>query len=275
MKKILYMALATAFIGLASCNDDFDGANRFMDNPNQEEGTNTFIVEDYTGQFCVNCPQAAQMLSNLKDSVYGDRMIIVAMHAGGLSLGSPLHNQQAQTYMDALGLKNNPAVSVNRSYNDDGVSTNWLSHIASIATGSTYCDIEQTVDYPSENTVKISAIVRFTNMVRGNFGVQHWLLEDGVVSPQTGHDGINLNYEHNHVFRTCLYEDVWGMPLLGSSNDGIYEADVEYQAQPSLVYEIPNDWVKDNLSIVTFVFRYSDNSSNPIAEIVEATITNI
>ena len=65
------MALATAFIGLASCNDDFDGSNRFKDNPNPPVIDTTgyvkrVLVEDFTSQNCIKCPDAAQILAQLK-----------------------------------------------------------------------------------------------------------------------------------------------------------------------------------------------------------------
>ena len=40
-------------------------------------------------------------------------------------------------------------------------------------------------------------------------------------------------------------------------------------------YTIPDDWDMDNLSIVSFVFRYSTDESNPIAEVLQTNITHL
>lgn len=280
MKKILYMALATAFIGLASCDDDFDGNNRFKDNPNPPVIDTTgyvkrVLVEDFTGQRCVNCPDAAQMLSGLKEETYGDRMILVAMHAGGLSLGTPLHNDVAQTYMTALGMgANNPAISIDRVYNDDGVYSNWPNAIASRAAASTPCEVKPFVSMGSDRSVSVLAQVSFSSAVSDSIGVQHWLVEDSIVGFQITHEGSNMEYVHNHVFRDCLYDDIWGMPL-PTTDGGDYLAGQSYMSPATAGYIIPDDWDIDNLSIVSFVFRYSTDESNPIAEVLQANIIHL
>ena len=280
MKKILYMALATAFIGLASCDDDFDGSNRFKDNPNPPVADTTgyvkrVLVEDFTGQNCINCPDAAQMLSGLKEETYGDRMILVAMHAGGLSLGTPLHNDVAQTYMTALGMgANNPAISIDRVYNDDGVYSNWPNAIASRAAASTPCEVKPFVSMGSDRSVSVLAQVSFSSAVSDSIGVQHWLVEDSIVGFQITHEGSNMEYVHNHVFRDCLYDDIWGMPL-PTTDGGDYLAGQSYMSPATDGYIIPDDWDIDNLSIVSFVFRYSTDESNPIAEVLQANIIHL
>lgn len=274
------MALATAFIGLASCDDDFDGDNRYMTNPNPPQVDTTgyvkrVLVEDFTGQRCVNCPDAAQMLSGLKEETYGDRMILVAMHAGGLSLGTPLHNDVAQTYMTALGMgANNPAISIDRVYNDDGVYSNWPNAIASRAAASTPCEVKPFVSMGSDRSVSVLAQVSFSSAVSDSIGVQHWLVEDSIVGFQITHEGSNMEYVHNHVFRDCLYDDIWGMPL-PTTDGGDYLAGQSYMSPATAGYIIPDDWDIDNLSIVSFVFRYSTDESNPIAEVLQANIIHL
>lgn len=280
MKKILYMALAAATIGLASCNDDFDGDNRFMANSNPPQVDTTgyvkrVLVEDFTGQRCVNCPDAAQMLTQLKEETYGDRMILVAMHAGGLSLGTPLNNDVAQTYMEALGMgANNPAISIDRVYNDDGVYTNWPNQIASRAAVSTPCEVRSFVSMGSDRNVSVLAQVSFSSTVNDSLGVQHWFVEDSIVGFQLTHEGSSMDYVHNHVFRDCLYDDVWGVPL-STTDDGGYLAGQSYMSSATPGYTIPDDWDMDNLSIVSFVFRYSTDESNPIAEVLQANIIHL
>lgn len=278
MKNLLYLTLASVLFGFASCSDELNGDDRFMANPNPPQVDTTgyvkrFIVEDFTGQACVNCPDAAQMLTGLKEETYGDRMILVAMHAGGLSLGTPLHNQDAQTYMDALGLKNNPAVSVDRTYSNDGVFTTWAVEIANRSTVSTPCEVTQFFDWSDDRAFRVAAEVSFAGAVEDSLGVQHWILRDSIVSYQTTHTGLTFDYVHNHVFSGCLYSDVWGVPLAGADG-GVFTAGTRVWSEPSEAFTLPDDWVKDDVSVVSFVFRYSDDESNPIAEIIQANMTH-
>ena len=44
-------------------------------------GDKKVLVEEFTGVRCVNCPSGAAELENLK-SIYGDRLVVVSIHAG-------------------------------------------------------------------------------------------------------------------------------------------------------------------------------------------------
>ena len=83
-----------------------------------------------------------------------------------------------------------------------------------------------------------------------------------------------MEYVHNHVFRDCLYDDIWGMPL-PTTDGGDYLAGQSYMSPATAGYIIPDDWDIDNLSIVSFVFRYSTDESNPIAEVLQANIIHL
>ena len=202
-------------------------------------------------------------------------MILVAMHAGGLSLGTPLHNDVAQTYMTALGMgANNPAISIDRVYNDDGVYSNWPNAIASRAAASTPCEVKPFVSMGSDRSVSVLAQVSFSSAVSDSIGVQHWLVEDSIINYQVTHTGVQMDYVHNHVFRDCLYDDIWGVSL-PTTDDGGYLAGQSYMTPATPGYTIPDDWDMDNLSIVSFVFRYSTDESNPIAEVLQTNITHL
>ena len=49
-----------------------------------DTGARKVLVEDYTGAKCGNCPRASKEIYNLK-AVYGDNLIIMAIHAGGFA----------------------------------------------------------------------------------------------------------------------------------------------------------------------------------------------
>ncbi len=280
-KNVIYAAAASLLLGLAACSDELNGDDRFMANPNPPEvTTKRFIVEDFTGQLCINCPVAAEMLSGLKEDNYGDNMILVAMHAGGLSLGTPLHNDVAQSYMDALGLKNNPAISIDRQYSDDGVYTNWGNPIAERAMATAPCEITPTVVQTGNRKFKVVADVDFLSTVAGGsgddavrLGVQHWVVQDSIVSPQITPTGLEASYLHNHVFRGCMYENIWGTELAKYGDD--YEEGERYTSLLSDEFTIPEDWDIDDMSIVSFVFHYSDDEANPIGEIIQANMVKL
>lgn len=278
-KNVIYAAAASLLLGLAACSDELNGDDRFMANPNPPVQDTTgfvkrFVVEDFTGQRCTNCPSAARMLAALKEETYGDRMILVAMHAGGELLSGPLRNEKAQVYMDALNLMNNPAMSVDRVFSTDGVGSTWAEQIAQRSTVSTPCEVTQYVSRKSEREIQVVASVEFSDDYSSRLGVQHWILEDSIIDIQLDNGFLNTQYVHNHVFRDCLYEDVWGLELAGEAED-VYNAGETYMSAPSLDYTIPDEWDVEHVSVVSFVFRYSDDDANPMAEIVQANIVHL
>lgn len=282
MKKILYI-LSFVCLGLASC-DKIDGPDRIVDVPQSSNDSivsgdgveRRVLVEDFTGQGCVNCPAAAKLLTELKETVYKDKMIIVAMHAGGLSLGTLLHNETAQIYMDALGLKNNPAISIDRQYSDDKSSGVWPSQIANRAAVKSPCDINSELIYNAETrNLRVVSDIDFYTDYTGKLGVQHYLIMDGIVADQLGADA---GYVHNHVMRGVI-NDVWGMALPGSLNaddasNYKYNKGEKYTIA-SNNYTVNSYWNVDNISIVSFVFQYSDNESNPIKEVLQTNIVKL
>lgn len=285
MKKILYI-LSFVCLGLASC-DKIDGPDRIVDVPQSSNDSivsgdgveRRMLIEDFTGQNCVNCPDVAELLTELKENVYKDKMILVAMHAGGFSDGTILHNETAQIYYDALVLKSNPAISIDRQYSNDGSSDNWPAYIASRAAVKSPCDIKSELIYDAETrNLRVVSDIDFYTDYTGKLGVQHYLVMDGIVAEQATHTGTDYAYVHNHVMRGVI-NDVWGMSLPGSLNaddasNYKYNKGEKYTIA-SNNYTVNSYWNVNNISIVSFVFQYSDNESNPIKEVLQTNIVKL
>ena len=77
-KSILY----TAFLGFAAlftaCDEVSEG-ERYISLPQVETKRNV-LLEDFTGQFCSNCPTAHATINSLK-AQYGSSLIAVSVHA--------------------------------------------------------------------------------------------------------------------------------------------------------------------------------------------------
>lgn len=269
MKKIFIILLSVLFY---SCNK-LEGDERFEDYV-LEVGNKMILVEDFTGQKCVNCPDAASMLSRL-NGITSDHLIIVSMHAGGFSIGTPLFNTIANDYMTSLNLKINPSVSIDRTINIDGNSNTWPDPIIERARLNSVCDISTVLSY-NATTKKLSAVsdIHFVDDVTDKLGVQYYILRDGVISWQAVHDGTIPDYEHNHVFSGTLYADKWGESLTGES-DNTYKKGNIYKSMKTPDFELKGDWDPSKVSVVTFVFRYSGNEKSPIGEVLQANIVKL
>ena len=74
MKKIVYLSLLAVVLG--SCTEIPPVVPAL--------GDRKVLVEEFTGVRCVNCPAGASELENLK-GIYGERLVIVSIHAGDFS----------------------------------------------------------------------------------------------------------------------------------------------------------------------------------------------
>ncbi|KGN70115.1 hypothetical protein [Porphyromonas sp. COT-239 OH1446] len=106
-----------SLVVLGACNPNYQ---RFepVPSPPMEGGEtgSTLLVEEYTGQLCSQCPQAARLLEELASQHRG-RIIVVAMHAerSGLTT-SALASEEANRLGEAFGLPRQlPLVMINRS----------------------------------------------------------------------------------------------------------------------------------------------------------------
>ena len=113
MKKLYYIFLMWAALGLMVACDEVSVNDRliYVEPP---QVSRAVLIEDYTGQYCVNCPRATEEIERLIEQ-YGDSIVIaVAIHSGpfGKSKGepSPLYTEVGDMYFNTWGMSAQPAV---------------------------------------------------------------------------------------------------------------------------------------------------------------------
>ncbi|CAN5390622.1 hypothetical protein BH11BAC1_BH11BAC1_13890 [soil metagenome] len=89
MKKIISFVLCVIVISIFSC-DKIDGPTRetiSIDTTCTFDADNSIpdkkvLVEDYTGHNCGNCPEGGVILNDSMRDKYGDKLVVVTVHAG-------------------------------------------------------------------------------------------------------------------------------------------------------------------------------------------------
>ncbi len=213
IKKYIFLVLSV--LAIASCQT-IDESERWLEAPELAGKESPVLIEEYTGQQCVNCPEAAELLHEIvKQS--GVPHIIVAMHSphSGLTLPS-LEAKEGLDYSKHFNHKRSvPGIMINRVklssdlYYDMNKAT-WGSLISRIAHQPAYysLDASATADAVSkkiEVSVKSALLKESMNK---NVGLQLWLVED-VVAPQRNHTTWVKDYQHHNVFRASL-NGTWG-----------------------------------------------------------------
>ena len=133
MKKLYYIFLMWAALGLMVACDEVSVNDRliYVEPP---QVSRAVLIEDYTGQYCVNCPRATEEIERLIEQ-YGDSIVIaVAIHSGpfGKSKGepSPLYTDVGDMYFNTWGMSAQPIGLIDRLFGSTPFSyTDWAGGV--------------------------------------------------------------------------------------------------------------------------------------------------
>ncbi len=193
-----------------------DEGERWLPVSKQKAQQYPILIEEYTGQKCINCPTAAELLHQIvKQS--GVEHIIVAMHSpySGLTLPS-LASDEAQEYSKHFNHKRSvPGIMLNRSklptgqYYDQNRSA-WAALIQQIAMQKPKYSLEFQANYGGINKeIEISlSSTLLDKSANPNVGLGLWLVED-VKDYQKTPERLIKDFQHYNVFRASL-NGTWG-----------------------------------------------------------------
>lgn len=218
------------------------------------------LIEDFTGQRCMNCPAATQTIYELQEAYGTSNVVAVAIHSGSfakLASGKPcpLMTEIGDEYYNYWGFDYQPVGLVNRKRGSD--YSNWAAMVYDELGKMASLNISTMVEYDTKSrSAKIDVKTNgFSNSVKGK--LQVWLTEDGITSYQYMPDGNNKDYVHNNVFRDAV-NGIWGTDF----NIGKGE-----EKEDTFVYIIDEskDWNVENMHVVVFV--YSDNGVEQVTTV--------
>ena len=272
MKKWLMMMISAVAL-LTACSE-IDDSERliYVDSP-KEDGTGPAVyraalIEDFTAQYCVNCPNAADEIEQLVKEFGEDKVIAVGIHGGPLAhkggKGSnermPLCTEMGDGLYDYWKIQAQPIGNVNRT----GFATHdlWMGLVREQIRqrAKVKLDVESTYQ-PTSNSV--NAVVTATGLNAVDMMLQVWLVEDSIVSPQMMPDGkAKVDYMHHHVFRTAA-NGMWGDPVALVQDE-----------KRTAKYEIKLDkeWNPAHLSVVAFVYHAKGNPGE-VEQVVKKKIS--
>lgn len=216
--------------------------------PTNSEGR-TVLLEEYTGMLCVNCPAAAKEAQLLKET-FGQRLIVVAIHAGDFArpnanFRTDLRSEAGEAYWKAFGFNSNPIGMVDRSARNGSVAlnpSNWAAAVREQTEAESSVEMElETLYNDSDRTYTCRVAV--SELPAEGAAVTLWLVEDRIVAPQIVPGGIDPNYVQRHVLRGAL-NGSWGEPARPDDNRAW---NIERN------YILPEKYSAENCSIVAFV----------------------
>lgn len=261
--KNIFLGVATAAIAMAaaSCSNIDEGDRLIYVKP--AEVGRAILIEDFTGQRCINCPTGTEIINGIVDTYGEDNVIAVGIHSGPLGFAG---NSKTVGLMTDTGNKyytrwdkenkmGQPWVIFNRKTSPDSHYNNWAAMVSTIISEKANLSVKIANAYDAA-TRKLTTTVG-ADGVNGtvNGKLQVWIVEDGVKALQMMPDGkSNKEYIHNHVFRAAV-NGTWG-------EDVTVKEDETTTKQYS--YVLPEAWNADNIAVVAFV--YNDGGVENVAK---------
>ncbi len=208
------------------------------------------LIEDFTGQRCLNCPEATATIHQLQEQ-YGDSVVIaVAIHSGPFAWNArhtstmPLWTAEGDAYYEYWNIEHQPMGMVSRQAPSDYPT--WAAQVYEQIqhTAPVSVRLNATVDANDRQLEVNTSMMAVDGAVAGK--LQLWLVEDSIVSPQIMPDGSGVSdYVHNHVFRTSIN---------GSWGEDVAMAEGETVAREATI-TVSDDYNLAHLRVVAFVYN--------------------
>ncbi len=241
-----------------------------------EEVIQKVLLEDYTGHKCVNCPAAAKLASDLKE-VYGDQLIILAVHTGvfaepenppfDLDLRTSYGDQWREQY-NIIGF---PSGLINRRIEQGSAilsSGKWGEKVMDIIENiqpQASIDIQTVFDDQSRN-LELIVNSKFLGSTNETYFLQVLLTEDSIQGAQRNNNAAVgdvptiEDYYHRHVLR----QDINGLNgEIINEGEAIVVNEV-YTHTYSLTLNAA--YKAQHCSVIAFLYRISDNEILQVEE---------
>lgn len=260
MKRLFL--LATIIMGLTACSNIDEDERLIYVEP--AEVNRPVLIEDFTGQACVNCPNATAAIHELQETYGEENVIAVAIHCGpfahlrsnmGNAFLSDLGTKLGDEYYTHWNIEAQPGVKINRGA--PIYDTN--QYAAAVAN-----ELKKTptVHFDAVEFSNNAVLVDLSSSDRVEGRLQVWIVEDSINArdPQTKYqqfmpDGSRRqDYVHNHVFRASLTNDAYGEPVTLEAGNKSY-TQVFYLQGNEALDNFEHLWQKQNLSAVVFFWN--------------------
>ncbi len=256
LKGTAIIALAVTGSILSSC-DNVDEADRFI-KVERPTISRKVLIQEFTGQGCINCPQGAALVHSLQ-SQYPGSIIAVNLHPENTQYTRPLGKLQltspeATVYYTYYHPSSLPAACIDGNQPISNVAL-WTNAILNAVSMASAADLDIETEYSKDTReLKVTYNANFNSIYDSPLNINIWVMENNIVGPQYSGSNIIFDYVHNHVLRTSLTGD-WGVTIANS-----FIPDNNFKN--SFTITLDESWVAENCEVIAFL-------QNPSSKIVE------
>lgn len=252
----------------ASCSNIDEGDRLIYVKP--AEVGRAVLIEDLTGQRCINCPTGTDIITGIIKTYGEDNVIAVGIHCGPLGFAGNskrvgLKTDTGDEYYTYWANGTNlgqPSAIFNRKKGKGPIDNlnNWAAEVGLIISEKANLSVNIANAYDAKTrklTTKVG-VFGVNGTVSGK--LQVWIVEDGIKAMQLMPDGsANQEYIHNHVFRAAV-NGTWGEEVTVKEGE---------TTSKDYSYVLPETWNAENISVVAFVYNKSGVENVAKKHIVE------
>ena len=259
-----FCLLFAAVVGLfASCDQVGEGERYIAVTPVDTAQTDSVrravLVEEFSGQLCVNCPAATEALETMQEANGGpERIVVVSIHAGvgnmlaidqpmGQALGvEGLATDFGEQLYSHYGLSSEPNAVIDRR---SGVVSQpqWLTTIINSLSREVNIGLSAQTSYDSESReLTVNVLGRSTGQAPYSGNVHVWLTEDSIATLQRLQSG---GYDYGHVFNNIFRASA--TPMAGEQV--AIPASDEMQPVYTASIALEEHWRPEKMAVVVFV----------------------
>ena len=243
---------------LISCLTGFSQTIVSTDSQNKK-----VILEEYTGIYCVYCPDGHSRAQALKNQ-YPNDVFLINIHTGGYAIPNPAINDPdfrtpfGQAIASQSNLTGYPAGSVNRQYfpslaSNGGTAMSrgdWSTAASQVLTQSAYVNVgvEATINVQNnELTVHVEGYYTGNSPQNTNY-LNVVLTQNNTLGPQTG-GGMGSDYNHMHRL-VHMITGQWGEVISTTSTGSFIDE--------TFTYTIPSNYngidvLITELNVIAFI----------------------
>lgn len=266
--KNIFLGVATAAMAMAaaSCSNIDEGDRLIYVKP--AEVGRAVLIEDLTGQRCINCPTGTDIINGIIQTYGEDNVIAVGIHSGPLGfIGNSKRvglmtdtGDEYYTYWANGTNLGQPSAIFNRKKGPSDNLNNWAAEVGLIISEKANLSIDITNAYDAKKRELTTKVGAFGVNGTVNGKLQVWIVEDGIKAMQMMPDGsANQEYIHNHVFRAAV-NGTWGEEVTVKEGE---------TTSKDYSYVLPETWNAENISVVAFVYNKSGVENVAKKHIVE------
>jgi len=302
MKKILGLFLV-GFVTVTSCDVVTEPYDNGGAGPGDEQYNDTvyndtsvtkrrILLEEFTGHKCPNCPEGADIATQITVD-HPDDFISVSIHNSGafskVDTHDPDHPYPSDFETEAgekLRIKHQhssfPGGMLNRSEFNGSVKVaykKWAQEVNSLLANQAYMlprfklKLENVYNSkPGDRSIRVRYNAKCLQNVTGNIAIVGYVTESHIIAPQVDNRLSNsyvANYEHNHVLRVGFPGDGDGKTLFTNPTPGDIAKVISESDEISVT--LSDDWKPENMHIIVFLFN---SDTREILQVEEVELTN-